>query len=405
MAVFRYRAIDRAGAVVTGTLESPDAAAAAQRLHETGHMPIRIEAGAGGLRALLDTEITPRDAISERDRLVFTRALATLAGAGLPLDRALAIARDLGERRAVREVAGRLLEAVQGGASFADALDRERAAFPPLYRAVVRAGETGAALEATLARLADQLETGARRRGELRSAMIYPAFLLLTAAGSVALLLGFVVPSFEPLLAEAEVEPPAITQAVIAAGRVVEAWWAALLGGALLALAGGRLALLAPRLRLAWHRALLGTPVVGPLWASFETARLARLLSGLLENGVALPAALRLARGALGNRAFAAELDRVIPEVEAGRGLAAPFAEGRVLPPLAKQLLRVGQDSGQLAEMLGRIAAIFEAESTGRFDRLLAILTPAITLLMGVLIAVVISSILFALFSINELAI
>ncbi len=406
MPLFRYRAIDAGGEIVTGTLDAADKAGAASRLQAEGHLPIRIEAGAeSGLRALLATEITPKHALSARDRAVFTRAMATLTGAGLPLDRALEIAAELGERARVRAVAARILAAVQGGAGFAEALDRERAAFPPLYRSVVRAGEAGAALEATLARLADAEEEGLTRAGELRSALIYPAFLVVTAIGSVALLLGYVVPSFEPLLAEANVEPPPVTQAVLAAGRFVEAHWAKMLGAAAGALGAARLALLWPPARLGWHRACLRLPVVGPLWGKIETGRLTRLAGQLLQNGVALPQALRLTQAALANRAYAAEIARIIPEVEAGRGLSRPLAEGALLPPLARQLIQVGEESGQLTQMLLRTAGIFEEEARRGLAQALAVLTPALTLLMGVLIAVIISSILFALFTINELAI
>jgi general secretion pathway protein F len=401
---FRYRGVDRAGTIATGTLDAPDRAAAVARLQAAGTLPIRVEAG-GGLIDLLNVEITPRDALGPRDRVLFTRALATLAGAGLPLDRTLALLGETAGRRSVRAVSGRLLEAVRSGASLSDALDAEASAFPPLYRAVVRAGEAGAALDVALARLADSLEDAARRRGALVSALVYPAFLLASAVGAVAILLGYVVPSFEPLLDEAGVEPPAVTRAVVALGALVRDWWAAIALGLALAFALARLGLvLSPAARLAWHRALLATPLLGGLWRRFETARLARLLGTLMQNGVALAPALALARGALSNRAFAAEMDRVIPQVEAGRGLAQPFAEGEVLPPLARQLLRVGEESGRLVEMLLKTADIYEDEAARALDRLLSLLTPLMTLLMGGVVAVIVSSILLALLSINELA-
>ncbi|MEO0820416.1 MAG: type II secretion system F family protein [Pseudomonadota bacterium] len=408
MTLYHYRAVGRDGAVETGSLEVADEAAAVARLRAMGLLPIRLDRDApgpaGGLMALLNTEITPKDALGTDDRIAFTRSLATLTGAGLPLDRALEMTRDLGTRRGIRAVAGRLLEAVQGGMRLADAVDRERAAFPPLYRSILRAGEAGAALESTLARLADTLEQAKRRQSELRSALIYPAFLLVTTIGSVAILLGYVVPSFQPLLADAGLEPPAVTRLVIGTGLFFERHWAVLLGSVAGLAVAARLALLVPSLRLRWHRAALHLPVLGGLWRSFETARLASLLGTLLGNGVALPAALRLLPPALGNAAFAAEVERIIPEVEAGRGLAPPLAEARILPPLALQLIQVGQESGQLTEMLTKTGEIFETEAKRGFDRALAVLTPCLTLLMGGLIALIVSSILFALFSINELA-
>lgn len=406
MTVFRYRALSKSGEIVVGTIDMPDKESAVARLRAGGHLPIHLDAErSGGLMALLNTEITPRDALSTKDRIVFTRSLATLTGAGLPLDRALEMAGERGGRRAVRTVSSRLLEAVRGGSGLASALDREASAFPPLYRSLVRAGEAGAALESTLARLADTLESTAKRQSELRSAMIYPAFLVVTAMGSVAILLAYVVPTFEPLLRDAGVEPPALTQIVIATGRLVEHYWLFLLAGLAGLFLTIMLLLRVLSVRLRWHRLALSIPVVGRLWREFETARLTRLLGTLLQNGVALPAALRLTRDALGNAAFADEVSRVIPEVEAGRGVADPLREGAILPDLALQLIYIGQESGQLHDMLLKTADIFDDEAKRGFDQVLAILTPALTLVMGVLIALIISSILFALFSINELAI
>lgn len=405
VARFRYRAIDASGAAVAGELEAEDRSAAVERMRALGRLPVSVEPAAGGLRALLDTEITPRSPLPGGDRVAFTRALATLASAGLPLDRALEIVRDLGERRSGRAMAGRLLEAVRGGAGLADAMDGEAAAFPPAYRSVVRAGEAGAALGPALSRLADAEEAAAKRRSGLRSALVYPAFLAVSSVGAVAVLLIHVVPTFEPMLADAGVAPPIATRVVLAAGRAASAGWPLLLAAVGLGALGVRIALASPRFRLRWSRALLAAPAVGPLRRKLETARLARVLGELLASGVALPAALRHATRAVGDAAFHAELARATPEVEAGRGLAGPLAEGRVLAPLAVQLIRVGEETGRLAPMLLKAADILDDEAKGALDRLTAMLTPTLTLVMGALIALIVSSILFALFSINELAI
>ena len=406
MPVFYYRAIDASGVTVSGEVDMPDERAAARHLQQDGYVPIEIDrTRTTSLRALLDTEITPRQALSARDRVAFTRSLATLLGAGLPLDRALATLRDLGTSKSLRRVAGSLLDRVRDGASLSRAVDGEGTAFPPLYRGIVRAGEAGARLDAALTDLADMLEQAQRRLGELRSALIYPAFLVVTAIGSVGVLLAYVVPTFEPLLADAGVEPPPITQAVIGTARFVETYWVTMLSLVGTLILAGAIALRNPTLRKKWDRAKLSVPGLGETLRKFETARLCRLLGTMLGNGVALPAALNLARDGLGNRAFAAEVSRVLPEVEAGRGLAQPLRDGALLPPLALQLIQVGQDSGDLTPMLMKTAEIFDAEAKRAFDQMLSLLTPVLTLLMGGLIALIISSILFALFSINELAI
>ncbi|MEL6476094.1 MAG: type II secretion system F family protein [Pseudomonadota bacterium] len=404
MPQFHYRAVTQGGESQSGTLESLDEQTAAQALQARGLYPVRIARGSGGLMALLNTEITPRDALTAQDRVVFTRQLATLIGASLPLDRALGMIAGLAERKPVRLVAERLLAKVSEGSSFAEALDAEQAVFPRLYRAILRAGEAGAALETTLTRLADMLEETAKRRGEVRSALIYPAFLIVTAIGSVAILLIYVVPTFQPLLDEAGVAPPAITQAVIATGGFFAAYWPWMLGAAVLTALALPLALRLPEVRASLDRLLLTLPLAGRLIRDFESGRFARVLGTLLQNGVALPSGLRLTREVLSNTVFTAEIDRVIPAVEDGRGMAAPLEEGKVLSPLARQLIRVGQESGELTPMLLKTAEILEQDFKRSFDQALSLLTPILTLVMGALIAIIISSILFALFSINELA-
>jgi general secretion pathway protein F len=403
---FRFRALDAAGARAAGVIEAPDAAAAVARLRAEGRLPLSVEPARGGrLMAALNAEITPRATLSPADRAAFTRGLATLAAAGLPLDRALEIARDFADGRAARGVAARLLAAVRGGAALADAMEAEKGAFPPVYRAVVRAGEASGGLGAALGRLADAEEAANRRRGALRSALVYPVFLVVSSVGAVAALLIFVAPTFEPMLAEAGATPPLSTRIVMGAGRAAAGGWpwalAALAGLAILS----ALALRDPALRLAASRAALRLPVLGPLRRRLQTARLARLLGELLSGGVALPAALRLARAALTDAAFADALDRATPQIEAGRGLAGPLGETGALAPLAVQLIRVGEESGRLAPMLLRTADILDEEARQALDRLLAMLTPTLTLVMGGVIALIVSSILFALFSINELAI
>lgn len=406
MARFRFRAIDPSGAKVAGEIDAPDRAGAVARMRAEGRLPISVEpAAAGGLWALLNTDLTPRAPLTTPDRIAFTRGLATLAGAGVPLDRALGILRDLGERRPARAMAAQLLDAVSGGASLAGAMDAVPSAFPEAYRSVVRAGEASASLPAALERLADAEEAAAKRRSGLRSAMVYPAFLLVASIGAVAVLLIQVVPTFEPMLADAGATPPWSTRLVMASGRWTSANWPFALGGAALLFIGARLALRAPAWRLRWCRALLAAPVIGPLRRKLQTAQLVRLLGDLLASGVSLPAALRLSRGALDDTAFQVDLDRATPEVEAGRGLAAPLSEGGTLSPLALQLMRVGEESGRLPSMLLKAADILDDEAQRALDRAVAMLTPTLTLVMGGVIALIVSSILFALFNINELAI
>jgi general secretion pathway protein F len=406
MGRFHFRALGPDGRVETGLLDGPSTDAVAAAIRGRGALPIRVAPATGGHRAwaLLQTDVTPRAALSARERVALAQSLATLLEAGVPIDRALALSRDLGGSRRARRVAGRLLERMTGGASLADALAEEGSAFPPLFVGIVRGAEASATLAPALARLARSEEEAARRSTALRSALVYPAFLIATGVGCMVVLLAYVVPSFEPMLERAGRELPAITRAVMAAADAARTLAPPALPLLLLAAAGAQLALRRPGVRAAWHRLLLRLPVVGPVRRKLASAALARGLGEALGGGVDLPRALRLASDGVADAAIRARVAAAAPRVEAGEGLGRAFAEGGLLAPLTVQLMEVGERSGRLPEMLLRSADMLDEEARTTLDRLMALLTPALTLAMGAAIALVVGSILSALLSLNDLA-
>jgi len=402
---WRFRAVDADGAVVAGELDAADSAAAVAALRAAGRLPLEVSPAPRGLWAALNADVAIGGALRSADRVAFTRGLAALSEASLPLDRALQTLQTLGGGRAVRQVAGRLLAAVRGGDALSAAMEREGAAFPPAYRSIVRAGEAAGALAPALSRLADGEEAQARRRAAVRSALVYPAFLLVAAVAAITVLLTVVAPTFAPMLRDADVAPPLTTRLVMGAGDAVQRWWPLALAVVAAFAIVARLALARPRVRAAWHRALLRAPVIGAVRRKLASARVARALGELLGGGVALLAALRLARDAAEDAALTAEMDRIAPLAEAGAGLAGPLRDGGLLAPLAVQLIAVGEETGRLAPMLLKAADILEEEGRVSLERLTSLLTPLLTLVMGGLIAVIVSSFLFALSSINELAV
>lgn len=404
MPTFHYKSVAESGEVVEGQLEASDQTAAISRLQRLGHVPLKIDSAASGLSLdFLKQDVSFRRGLGPRDITSLTRQVATLLGAGLPLDRALDILVETAEQAPQRRLVSKVVEEVRGGASLADALDKQEDSFPVYYRSMVRAGEAGATLEAVLERLADFMERAQATRAQLRSSLIYPIILLVVACLSLAVMLTFVVPTFKPLLDDAGTKLPLSTQIVIAAGDIFQAYWWLMLLGAVAAVFGLRAALARPTTRLWCHRHLLRLPLAGQLWVKIDVARFARTLSTLLSNGVVLLSALALTREVLSNAALADALGGIEPDVKAGRGLAEPLAESGLFPILAVQLLRVGEESGHLEEMLAKLAEIYDADAATTIQRLLALLVPTLTLGLGLLIAFIIASILMALFSINEL--
>ncbi|BBD81195.1 type II secretion system inner membrane protein GspF [Aerosticca soli] len=402
MAQFRYRAVSAAGELLAGSMEAASVEDVVARLQDQGHTPLEARPAAVGDDGAGLAALFRRGPFSGDQLAQFTHQLATLLGAGQPLDRALGVLLELPEGERAKQLVERVRERVRGGAPLSQALEEEHGVFPRLYVALVRAGESGGALEDTLRRLADYLERAQQLKGSIVNALIYPAFLLVGVLGSLVLLLAYVVPQFVPIFEDMQVPIPLITQAVLALGNVLKTWGWLL---AILAIAGAllwRARLRDPAARLAWHAKLLSRRGIGPLLLKIETARIARTLGTLLVNGVPLLSALAIARQVTANRALEAALMQAAEAVKGGAGLGLALAQSQRFPRLALQMVQVGEEAGQLDTMLLKVADTFELESRRAIDRLLAALVPALTIAMTVLVAIIMAAILLPLLSLTS---
>lgn len=405
MPEFRYKSVAPSGEMHEGVIQAQSQAEAIDKLHDMGHVPIRAEAaGRGSATNWLTRDLFAGRRVPERQIGLLTSELAMLSRAGLPLDQCLDILTGLMRDERAKRILARVRDDVRGGATLADALAAADGTFPPYYVSMVRAGEASGSLDAILARLAEFIEASVTLKEKVKSALVYPTILLLLAGFSVALLLTVVIPEFEPMFEDSGAELPLLTQIVVGAGGVFQDyWWAMLLAIAAVVL-GTRRLLAEPAMRLAWHRRVLTLPLAGELVSKLETARLTRMLGTLLGNGVPMLEALALAGETVGNRALSAALAEVGAKVQQGGGLAGPLAAAGVFPDLAVDLVRVGEESGHLEEMLLKTAEIFERESQRTIDRLITLLVPLLTIGLGVLIAGIVGSILFAILGVNNLA-
>ena len=402
MSQFQYKAVSEAGEILQGQMEAASVEEVVARLQDQGHTPLEAQpadamGGGSGLAALLKRGPFTGDQLAQ-----FTHQLATLLGAGQPLDRALGILLDLPEGERAKKLIERVRDRVRGGMPLSQALDEEHGVFPKLYIALVRAGEAGGSLEETLRRLADYLERSQQLRGSIINSLIYPAFLLVGVLGSLVLLLAYVVPQFVPIFEDMQVPLPWITEAVLALGQTLQSWWWLIL----LLLIGGafffRMRLREPATRLAWDARVLRLRVVGPLLLKVQTARIARTLGTLLKNGVPLLGALAIARQVTANRALDEALAQAHEQVKEGSGLGFALGQSKLFPRLALQMVQVGEEAGELDGMLLKVADTFELESRRSIDRLLAALVPALTVVMTVLVGFIMAAILLPLLSLTS---
>lgn len=404
MVKFRYEAFTAAGSLTLGEMEGGSVEAVISQLQESGHVPISAtEIGGHGIHGWLRRDLFPSIRISRNELAIATRELSTFLKSGLPLDRALSMVVELTESAKAQTLFSSILASVRNGSNLADALAEQKDAIPSFYVTMIRAGEIGGALEATLARLSDYLGKAHAATEAIKSALIYPIVLVTVAGLSLSLVLTVVLPQFKPIFQSAGVSLPLPTRIVMMAGDLVQQfWWLGLLVGVLSAV-GFRRGLQNPEIALRWHRFLLHVPILGDLIAKTETSRFGRTLGTLTANGVALPTALALSQETLENRVMAEAVISVTARLKEGEGLSEPLAQTRVFPQLAIQLMRVGEETGRLDEMLIDVADIYDREVQRTTERLFAILTPALTIGLGVIIAFIIASVLLALLAINRL--
>ena len=391
MTRYRYEAVTPDGELLQGEMDAPDQAAVVARLQLAGRIPVRAEPA--GLDLLRWRPGLRR--VAQRELAVFTRGLSSLVHAGLALDRALQVIADVSPNPAVHRVAVELQQAVRGGCALSEALEAQRGAFSRFYVNMVRAAEAGGTLDAGLARLAEHEEKAKALRDSVLSALIYPAILVTVAGVSLTVLLGYVVPQFTALFADAGRALPLSTQIVIGSAELLGTFWPALV------LAGIGCVLALRRYRR--HGIVLRIPLVGELVRRLETARLSASLATLLASGVSLLAALSIAKDIVSNRLMCEALDLAAEHLKAGGRLADALMATGLFPALAVQLIKVGEESGRLEEMLQRVADLYTQEVAAATQRMLMLLEPALIVALGCLMGGVILSILSAIVSVNDL--
>jgi general secretion pathway protein F len=402
MPAFHYKAIASNGEILQGVMDAGTSDEVAAKLQEQGHLPMQAvpadSVASGGLASLFN-----RGGIAQAQIGTFTQQMATLMGAGLPLDRALQLLIDLAENDKIKKLVTRVRDAVRGGTSLSDALEQQHGVFNKLYLNMVRAGEMGGTLDQTLARLAEYMTRSKSLRDGVVSAMIYPCILMVMAGGSLIFLLMYVIPKFEPIFADLGGQLPWITRFVLGMATILRyGWWVLLLGAFGFSYwMRGQMA--AADTRLQWDDRFLRFGRIGDLIAKIDTARLTRTAGTLLKNGVPLLTALSISKNVLGNSVLSAAVDQAATEVKTGGGLAHALIRSKRFPKLAVQMISVGEETGQLDEMLNRVADTYDLEVKTAIDRLMAILVPALTVFMAGFIAMIVMSVVVAILSMNDL--
>jgi general secretion pathway protein F len=401
---YAYVGLDTAGRERRGSVRADTADAARAQLVSRKLYVVRIEPRSGApAPPLLSRGLIARRRIGAKQLTLFTRQLATLAQVS-PLEEALRTLARQPEREEVRRVLGSVHEGVVEGRRLADAMAREPKSFPPLYRAMVAAGESSGTLPQILERIAALLERQAQVRGKVLSTLAYPMVLALVAAFVVFALMIFVVPKVVEQFEDVGQQLPLLTRMVIGLSNFLSNWWWALLILiAVAVLAMGR-ALREEGLRMKFDAALLRLPLIGRLIRDLHAARMARTLSTMVASRLPLLEGLRLTTETIHNRVLRKASTDIAEAVRTGGSLSGALRRAGVFPPLLVYLAASGEASGKLDLMLERAADYLEREFDAFTSTALALLEPAIIVVMGVIVALIVLSILLPILQLDTLA-
>jgi general secretion pathway protein F len=404
MPAFRYEAVDADGATRKGVVNADNARSARADLRSQGLTPLAVDA----IAAQVDAAGVAKsrgfgERLSQVELALFTRQLASLLEAGLPLEQAFTALLEQAERAYVRDLVASIRSEVMGGASFSDALSRHPRDFAEIYRALVASGEQIGQLSRVLSRLADYIERSNALVQKVRLAFIYPGIVTVVAFAIVIFLLTYVVPQIVSVFANTKQKLPLLTMMMLAVSNFTRAYGiyvALILIGAFMA---WRRALKNPDLKRRFHTWLLTAPVYGKFERSMNTARFASTLAITTGSGVPILRALETSRDTLSNVAMKELVEEASASVREGVGLARALSAQKHFPPMLVHMIRAGEITGELPAMLERAAASQQADLERRALTIAGLLEPVLILAMGVVVLLIVLAVLMPIIEINQL--
>ena len=423
---FIYKAATYEGKVRHGKILARDEKSAVAKIQAQGLVPLSVFLPGSDVRETRAPESASPDVGSEvkkafsrladfkpvlgrrvktRDLIMFAEHLSTMLKAGITLNKCLIILADLTENKAFARIILDVHNQIREGSSLYQALEKHPDVFPAVFISMVRAGETGGVLDLVLKRVSEFLEEIQKLKDYLVSSMIYPAILGLTAFVSLLIMLIVVVPRFAEIFTDMGVDLPLATSLMLMAGNFLQSnWWI------LLIIAGAGFFLFkylihTPKGRHWWDRFKLGLPVIGPILIKIEIARFSKTLGTLLSSGVSILAAMNIVKGVVVNTSLKMSLDKVYDELKQGRMLSGSLERHKVFPSLAVNMLGVGEESGNMPEMLEKVGEMYDKDLKVAIKAFTSLFEPMVILVMGLVIGAMVVSMLLAIFSLNELGI
>ncbi|MCK4389010.1 MAG: type II secretion system inner membrane protein GspF [Desulfobacterales bacterium] len=406
MPVYEYTALDGSGKSVNGIIDADSPVAARHRLRGSGIFPVEVTETSARPRDLRSAPVSISalfKRIKPGEVSVATRQLSILLGAGVPLVGSLEGLISQITNPSFKKVMAQIKESVNEGNSLAYTLSSHRRIFSNVYVNMVRAGEASGSLDVVLERLADLGENEQALRGRFKAALAYPVFMFFIGTLVLFFLIAFVVPNITQIFKEMHQTLPLPTVVLINVSNFLKSfWWLILLA------TGGAIVILkqlknTPRGRYVWDELKLRIPVLGPINNKIALGRFGRTLGSLLQAGVPLISALQIVRNIVNNVMIADVIDNAMEEIQAGKSLASPLAQSRWFPSIVIQMISVGEQSGELEKMLGKIADTYDRDVESQIMAMTSMLEPVMILIMGLIVGFIVVSILLPIFEMNQM--
>ncbi len=402
MAIYEYQAIAQSGKTIKGVIDAETAAVARRKLREQKLHPTQIAESSGAEQLARGAKRAGFGRVSVRDVALMTRQFAVLLQAGMPLVEALTALLDQTSRVRLSKAIYDVRDKINAGSTLADALATHPRIFSQLYVNMVGAGEASGTLESVLFRLAEVQERQAKLRARLLSTLAYPMFMALFALCVITFLMLMIVPRITQIFEKQGQELPGVTKVLINTSDFIGAYWWAMVLGMLGVFVLWRAWIARPSGRMAWDRFKLRVPGYGGLYLKMLAARFSRTLGTMLQSGLTMLAALDVVKTVVGNRHIDEQLNDVRSGVRRGRDLALPLKETGIFPPMMLHMIELGQRSGEIEDMLIRVADTYDDDVRMTVDAVVGLLEPVIIIVMGIFVGFLVLAILLPILNMSS---
>ena len=396
MPLFDYRAKDLEGQTIEGAVEAASEQAALDELSERNLTPVFLQERTQ--KSVWQVSLKFLNRINAKDLVVFSRQLAVMVAATVPLVQSLRILTKQTQNETLKIIVSEVGDEVEGGAKLSAALSRYADVFSNFYVNMVRSGETSGRLDETLSYLADEAEKNYDLMSKIKGAMTYPAFILVGMVVVGFVMMTFVVPKLIVILEETSTTLPTSTKILIATSGFLERWWWLVILVLIAAVVGVRVASRQGVGRLIWHRLQLRLPILGKILQRIYLVRFTRSLASLMLGGVPLTRGLEVVAGIVGNEVYRDLITRTIHEVEEGNSISTLFLESSDMPAMVSQMLVVGEKTGRLEEILNRLGDFYSREVENNVQGLVTLIEPLIMVILGLAVGVMVAAIILPIY-------